>query len=54
VGASVGVVSCPEHGDDAEALLDAAEEAMYRAKALGEPVALGERASESRSANGKP
>ena len=33
VGASVGVVSCPEHGDDAEALLDAAEEAMYRAKA---------------------
>ena len=52
VGASVGVVSCPEHGDDAEALLDAAEEAMYRAKALGEPVALGERAAKTRSANG--
>ena len=35
VGASIGVVSCPEHGDDAEALLDAADQAMYRAKAIG-------------------
>ncbi len=49
VGASVGVVSCPEHGDDAEALLDAAEQAMYRAKAMGEAVALGERAATTRA-----
>jgi diguanylate cyclase (GGDEF)-like protein len=42
VGLSIGVVSCPEHGDDAEALIDAADRAMYRAKASGESVALGE------------
>ncbi len=42
VGASIGVVSCPEHGDDPETLLEAADQAMYRAKAAGEPVALGE------------
>lgn len=53
IGASIGVVSCPEHGDDAEALLDAADQAMYRAKAAGEAVALGEPASDARSANGK-
>ena len=35
---SIGVVSCPEHGDDAEALLEIADQAMYRAKAGGEPV----------------
>ncbi len=42
VGASIGVVSSPEHGDDADALLEAADQAMYRAKAAGEPVALGQ------------
>jgi diguanylate cyclase (GGDEF)-like protein len=42
VGLSIGVVSCPEHGDDAEALIDAADRAMYRAKAAGESVAMGE------------
>lgn len=41
VGASIGVVACPEHGDEAEALLQAADQAMYRAKAAGESVALG-------------
>jgi diguanylate cyclase (GGDEF)-like protein len=40
VGISIGVVSCPEHGDDAEQLLDLADRAMYRAKAAGERVAL--------------
>ena len=42
VGLSIGVVSCPEHGEDAEALIDAADRAMYRAKAAGENVAVGE------------
>jgi diguanylate cyclase (GGDEF)-like protein len=42
VGLSIGVVSCPEHGDDAEALIDRADRAMYKAKAAGEPVAVGE------------
>ena len=32
----------PEHGDEAEALIDAADRAMYRAKAAGEGIALGE------------
>ena len=36
VGLSIGVVSCPEHGTDAEALIDVADKAMYRAKAAGE------------------
>jgi diguanylate cyclase (GGDEF)-like protein len=42
VGLSIGVVSCPRHGDDAEALIDAADRAMYRAKAAGDNVAVGE------------
>jgi diguanylate cyclase (GGDEF)-like protein len=41
VGLSIGVVSCPEHGEDAEALIDAADRAMYRAKAAGDSVAVG-------------
>jgi diguanylate cyclase (GGDEF)-like protein len=39
---SIGVVGCPEHGEDAETLVDIADRAMYRAKAGGEEVALGE------------
>ena len=42
VGLSVGVVSCPEHGTEAEVLIDGADRAMYRAKAAGDDVALGE------------
>jgi diguanylate cyclase (GGDEF)-like protein len=42
VALSIGVVSCPRHGEDAETLVDAADRAMYRAKAAGEGVALGE------------
>jgi diguanylate cyclase (GGDEF)-like protein len=42
VGLSIGVVSCPEHGQDAESLIDAADRAMYRAKAAGDNIALGE------------
>lgn len=52
VGASIGVVSCPEHGDDADTLLEAADQAMYRAKAAGEPVALGTPVTKARTANG--
>ena len=32
---SIGVSSCPEHGMDRDRLLDAADRAMYRAKAAG-------------------
>jgi diguanylate cyclase (GGDEF)-like protein len=57
VGLSIGVVSCPEHGSEAEALIDAADRAMYRAKAAGDNVAMGE-ASEAEvaeeSSNGSP
>jgi diguanylate cyclase (GGDEF)-like protein len=42
IGLSIGVVSCPEHGQDAEALIDAADRAMYRAKAAGDNIAMGD------------
>ena len=42
VGVSIGVVSCPEHGTDAETLLGVADQAMYRAKAGGDQVAMGD------------
>ena len=42
VSLSIGVVSCPAHGNDAELLIDGADRAMYRAKAAGDSVALGE------------
>lgn len=38
---TVGVASCPEHGDNAERLLEAAEEATYAAKASGRRFAVG-------------
>jgi diguanylate cyclase (GGDEF)-like protein len=41
-GVSIGVVSCPEHGTDAETLLGVADQAMYRAKAGGDRVAVGD------------
>jgi diguanylate cyclase (GGDEF)-like protein len=41
VSISVGVASCPEHGDDEAGLMGAAEEATYRAKAAGDGVAVG-------------
>jgi diguanylate cyclase (GGDEF)-like protein len=42
VSLSIGVAACPSQGNDAETLIDAADRAMYRAKAAGESVALGE------------
>jgi diguanylate cyclase (GGDEF)-like protein len=41
---SIGLAACPDHGADAQALLDAAETASYAAKAAGVGVAVGERA----------
>jgi diguanylate cyclase (GGDEF)-like protein len=40
VGMSVGVVSCPKHGNEADALLESADQAMYKAKAGGDAVAV--------------
>jgi diguanylate cyclase (GGDEF)-like protein len=42
VSVSIGVASSPEHGDDPETLVDTADRAMYRAKAAGEGIALGD------------
>lgn len=41
IGVFAGVVSCPEHGADAEELLHKADEAMWRARAVGQPVGVG-------------
>lgn len=41
ISISAGVVACPEHGHDADALLHKADEAMWRARALGQPVGVG-------------
>jgi diguanylate cyclase (GGDEF)-like protein len=41
IGISAGVVACPEHGNDAEELVRSADEAMWRARALGQPVGVG-------------
>lgn len=41
IGISAGVVACPEHGDDADELLHKADEAMWRARAVGQPVGVG-------------
>jgi diguanylate cyclase (GGDEF)-like protein len=38
---SVGVVSCPQHASNSDALLEAADSALFRAKAAGERVAVG-------------
>ena len=42
VTVSIGVATCPQHGDEADRLLESADEAMYRAKAAGERVAVGD------------
>lgn len=41
ISISAGVVACPEHGDDADELLHKADEAMWRARAVGQPVGVG-------------
>jgi diguanylate cyclase (GGDEF)-like protein len=41
IAVSAGVVACPEHGASAEGLLKKADEAMWRARAVGQPVGVG-------------
>jgi diguanylate cyclase (GGDEF)-like protein len=41
VSISVGVAACPEHGEEADVLIETADRAMYAAKAAGGMVALG-------------
>lgn len=41
IAVSAGVVACPEHGADADDLLRKADEAMWRARAVGQPVGVG-------------
>jgi GGDEF domain-containing protein len=41
IGVSAGVVACPEHGAEAEELLRKADEAMWRARSIGQPVGVG-------------
>lgn len=41
IGITAGVVACPEHGGEAEGLLHKADEAMWRARAVGQPVGVG-------------
>jgi diguanylate cyclase (GGDEF)-like protein len=38
---SAGVVACPDHGAEAEELLHKADVAMWRARAVGQPVGVG-------------
>lgn len=38
---SAGVVACPDHGTDVEELLHKADAAMWRARAVGQPVGVG-------------
>lgn len=41
ISVSAGVVACPDHGNGADELLKKADEAMWRARALGQPVGVG-------------
>jgi diguanylate cyclase (GGDEF)-like protein len=54
VGVSIGVVACPEHGTEAEPLLELADQAMYRAKASGESVAFAQAAADNGSPTPSP
>lgn len=41
ISISAGVVACPDHGGSAEELLHKADAAMWRARAVGQPVGVG-------------
>lgn len=41
IAVSAGVVACPDHGTDADELLHKADAAMWRARAVGQPVGVG-------------
>jgi diguanylate cyclase (GGDEF)-like protein len=40
IAIAVGIASCPENGNEADRLLEAAQQASYAAKAEGQPVAV--------------
>jgi diguanylate cyclase (GGDEF)-like protein len=52
IGISAGVVACPEHGNEADRLLHKADEAMWRARAVSQPVGVGALGAEANSASG--
>ena len=54
LGVAVGVVSCPQHAAEVDALLEAADAAMWRAKAAGAPVAVGPDEGDSPEAAPEP
>ncbi len=41
IAVTAGVVACPDHGADADHLLHKADAAMWRARAVGQPVGVG-------------
>jgi diguanylate cyclase (GGDEF)-like protein len=41
IAVSAGVVACPEHGANVEQLLHKADAAMWRARAVGQPLGVG-------------
>ncbi|HEY0280555.1 MAG TPA: diguanylate cyclase [Solirubrobacterales bacterium] len=41
IAVTAGIVACPDHGADADQLLHKADAAMWRARAVGQPVGVG-------------
>lgn len=41
IAVAAGVVACPDHGADADQLLHRADAALWRARAVGQPVGVG-------------
>jgi diguanylate cyclase (GGDEF)-like protein len=41
IAVAAGVVACPDHGTDADHLLSKADAALWRARAVGQPVGVG-------------
>jgi GGDEF domain-containing protein len=41
IAVAAGVVACPDHGADADNLLSKADAALWRARAVGQPVGVG-------------
>lgn len=41
IAVAAGVVACPDHGTDADSLLGKADAALWRARAVGQPVGVG-------------
>jgi diguanylate cyclase (GGDEF)-like protein len=41
IAIAAGVVACPDHGSDADELLHKADAALWRARAVGQPVGVG-------------